>query len=331
MEMSRQSHERVGVAATLALLLSALATTAGARGASLVNESPALTRTDEPSGDAGDIGPQDWNWHAQNTDIVQYHPGFRSAYSGPNSLSHATEVRETVSLDLLLGLRLWPDAEFHADGLMWQGFGLSKTLGVDGFPNGEAFRLGTDVPNVNFPRLFIRQTIGLGGEQEAVEEGLLQLGGRRDVSRVTLTLGRMSAKDIFDNNAYANDPRTQFMNWALMANEAWDFPADSLGYITGFAAELNQPGWAARYGLFQMPRVSNGTALDAHLLDAWGMVTEYERRYTICERPGAFRLLAFLNRAHMGSYQDALDSTVRPADIQATRTDRKSTRLNSKP
>ena len=141
---------------------------------------------------------------------------------------------------------------------MWQGFGLSKTLGVEGFPNGEAFRLGTDVPNVNIARLFIRQTIGLGGEQEAVEDGPLQLAGKQDVSRVTLTLGKISAKDIFDNNAYANDPRTQFMNWALMANEAWDYPADSLGYDTGFAAELNQPQWTVRYGFFQMPRSSNG-------------------------------------------------------------------------
>ena len=39
----------------------------------------------------------------------------------------------------------------------------------------------------------------------------------------------MSVKDILDNNAYANDPRTQFMSWALMANEAWDYPADALG------------------------------------------------------------------------------------------------------
>ena len=137
---------------------------------------------------------------------------------------------------------------------MWQGFGLSKTLGVEGFPNGEAFRLGTEVPNVTIARLFIRQTIGLGGEQETVEDGPLQLAGQQDVSRVTLTLGKISAKDIFDNNAYANDPRTQFMNWGLMANEAWDYPADSLGYETGFAAELNQPHWAARYGFFQMPR-----------------------------------------------------------------------------
>ena len=91
----------------------------------------------------------------------------------------------------------------------------------------------------------------------------------------------MSAKDIFDNNAYANDPRTQFMNWAFMANEAWDYPADPLGYISGFAAELNQPKWAIRYGFFQMPRVANGAALDQQFLTAWGMVTEFERRWSV--------------------------------------------------
>jgi high affinity Mn2+ porin len=214
---------------------------------------------------------------------------------------------------------LWPGAEFHVDGLMWQGFGLSDTRGVAGFPNGEAFRLGTEVPNVNFTRAFIRQTIGLGGEQADVEDADLQLAGKRDISRVTFTLGRMSAKDIFDNNAYANDSRTQFMNWALMANEGWDYPGDSLGYITGFAAELNQPKWAIRYGFFQMPKVANGTAVDQHFLQAWGMVTEFELRYAICAHPGAVRLLAFLNQAHMGSYQEAIDNPARRADIVATR------------
>src|SRR5256714_6734304 len=73
---------------------------------------------------------QRWNWHVQNTDIVQYHPGFSSRYSGPNSLSSANEVKETVSLDLLVGVRLWPGAEFHADGLMWQGFGFTDRKSV---------------------------------------------------------------------------------------------------------------------------------------------------------------------------------------------------------
>jgi high affinity Mn2+ porin len=278
--------------------------------------SSGLGQTNSPvSGSDG----QTWNWHVQNTDIVQGYPGFSAKYSGPNSLPAGGETRETVSLDLMAGVRLWHGAEAHIDGMMWQGFGVNDARGVDGFPNGEAFRLGTATPNVNIPRLFIRQTIGFGGEQETVEDDALDLAGKEDVARLTLTVGKFSVKDVFDNNAYANDPRTQFLNWALMANEAWDYPADALGYITGFAAELNQPVWTLRYGFFQMPAEANGVALDQHFLEAWGMVTEFERRYALNNHPGAIRFLAYLNSAHMGSYQDAVSDPARPADIQATR------------
>ena len=263
--------------------------------------------------------PQTWNWHVQNTNVVQATPGFFSKYSGPDSLDDKGEIQHTLSFDLFAGAQLWSGAEAHIDGLMWQGFGLSKTEDVDAFPNGEAFRLGTRDPKAIIARLFIRQTFNLGGESDAVGDDALDLAGHRTASRVTFTLGRISVKDIFDNNTYANDPRTQFMSWALMANEAWDYPADSLGYITGFAAELNQPGWAVRYGFFQMPPVSNGMGDDDHFLKAWGMVTEFERDTTVAAHPGAVRLLVFHNRAHMGSYQEALDAPERPADIVATR------------
>src|ERR1700693_1557747 len=163
---------------------------------------------------------QRWNFHAQNTDIVQYHPDFPAKYSGPNSLSDESEVKETVSLDLMGGVKPWAGAGLYVDALTWQGFGLSRAFGVAGFPNGEAFKVGTDVPNFTLARVFIRQTIGLGGEQETVDDDALQLAGKQDVRRVTLTLGKFSVKDIFDNNAYANDPRTQFLNWSLMANGA---------------------------------------------------------------------------------------------------------------
>jgi high affinity Mn2+ porin len=92
-----------------------------------------------------------------------------------------------------------------------------------------------------------------------------------------------------------------------------------MGYITGFAAELNQPNWTARYGFFQQPQRANGMAEDPAFLRAWGMVTELERRFTIHDHPGAVRLLAFLNRADMGSYAEAADSPVRPANIIDTR------------
>ncbi len=265
-------------------------------------------------------GPvQGWNWHLQNTVIVQGDPAFPAEYSGPNSLHKGGEIKETISVDLFLGARLWPGAEAHLDGLMWQGFGLSKTRGIEAFPNGEAFRLGTDVPNVTFARLFLRQTFGLGGDREMVEDDPLHLAVEQDASRLVLTLGKLSAKDILDNNAYANDPRTQFMNWAFMANEAWDYPADSLGYTTGLALELYEPGWALRYGFFQMPRTSNGMAQDPHYLEAWGMVLEFEHRFSLSGHPGAVRLLGYLNRANMGSYRAAVESPIRPADIQATR------------
>jgi high affinity Mn2+ porin len=263
--------------------------------------------------------PQNWNWHVQNTDIVQGDPAFPARYAGANSLADG-EVKETVSLDLFLGVRLWPGAEAHVDGLVWQGFGLSRTEGIEAFPNGEAYRLGTQAPNITPARAFIRQTINLGGEEETVNDDQLTLAGKQDVSRITLTLGQISVLDIFDNNTYAHDPRTQFMNWAFVGNEAWDYPANSLGYMTGFAAELNEPGWALRYGFFQMPRVANGMAEDERFLAAWGMVTELERRYAINDHPGAIRFLAYLNQARMGSYAEALSGP--GANIAFTRADR---------
>jgi high affinity Mn2+ porin len=217
---------------------------------------------------------------------------------------------------------MWKGAEFHLDGMFWQGFGFNHTLGIEAFPNAEAYKLGSAHGNVAPVRVFIRQTFGLGGEQETMPDDALHLGGKQDVSRITLTVGEMSVLDVFDQNAYAGDVTSQFLDWALVGNEAWDYPANSLGYITGFAAELNEPSWAARYGFFQEPRVANGMAIDGHYLEAWGMVTEFERRFAVGSHPGAVRLLAFVNRADMGSYEEAVDNPSRPADIVATRADR---------
>ncbi len=307
--------------ATVALACAATTLTAADVSTNSVANLPAPAESS--AGSASQVNPpvqqQNWNFHAQSTAIVQAYPGFASQYSGPNSLPSGGQTREMVSLDLMGGARLWPGAEAHVDGMMWQGFGVGNTLGVEGFPNGEAFRLGTSVPNGNITRLFIRQTIGFGGEQEDVPDDALDLAGKVDVSRLTITLGRFSAKDIFDNNAYANDPRMQFMNWGLMANEAWDYPADAIGYDTGITLELNQPNWTLRYGFFQMPAEQNSlTGDDAYLkwpydgssqygpfLEAWGMVTELERRYTLDNHPGTIRFLAYLNRANMAEYSTA--------------------------
>lgn len=283
----------------------------------------AAVQTSSPNTTTSDTH-QTWNFHVQNTDIVQGYPGFSAQYSGPQSLPNIGEARETVSLDLMAGVRLWSGAELHVDGLMWQGFGLNNVLGIEGFPSGEAYRIGTKVPNGTFARLFIRQTIGLGGAQEDVPDDQFTLAGKQDISRITFTLGRFSAVDIFDTNAYAGDARTQFMNWGLVTNEAWDYPADVIGYDTGLAVELNQPKWTLRYGFFQVPSMQNSFTADDQILTwphnssghdgpffrAWGMVTEFERRHGVHDHsgahPGAIRFLAYLNRADMFSYAGAI-------------------------
>ncbi len=264
---------------------------------------------------------QTWNFHMQTTMTAQGYPSFSARYSGPNSLPAGGEVRETVSWDLYSGFRLWTGAELHADVLAWQGFGLNDALGIDDFPDGEAYKIGTRLPRANIARLFIRQTIGLGGGKEDLLDDQLTLAGRQDISRLTFSIGRFNAKDIFDNNTYSNDPRTQFMNWALStANAAWDYPADTLGYTTGVAVELNQPRWALRSGFFQIPNQRNGftaedqylvwpgepTAGDGRYWHAWDMVVENEQRYSINSHRGTARILGYVNQEEMGSYRAAL-------------------------
>ena len=317
-----------------------------ASGGAKVNAS-ATTSSDEgtdsssaaapPSGqtaEAPEVQMQTWNFHMQTTTTLQGYPSFYARYSGPNSLPTSSEVRETVSLDLYSGFRLWPGAELHLDVLTFQGFGLGSTLGIDDFPDGEAYKIGTHPPRAGIARLFIRQTIGLGGDKEDLLGDELTLAGRQDISRLTFTIGRFNSKDIFDNNAYANDPRTQFMNWAFTANATWDYPADALGYTTGTAIELNQPRWALRYGFFQITSVRNGfTAEDQYLLwppeasggdgrfwHAWDMVVENEQRYSLHGHHGAARILGWVNAGEFGSYSAALYAP--DADIDLTHAQR---------
>jgi high affinity Mn2+ porin len=62
--------------------------------------------------------PQSWNWHVQNTDTMQGYPAFHAEYSGANSLPTGGQIRQTLSLEVYAGVRLWPGTEAQIDGLM---------------------------------------------------------------------------------------------------------------------------------------------------------------------------------------------------------------------
>ena len=109
--------------------------------------------------------------HGQTTFVNQYALPFRAPYGGQNSLA-PNSGRETWDVDLYLGFRPWEGAEIWIDPEIDQGFGLSSTFGVAGFPSAEAYKVGSAYPYARIPRAFLRQTIDLGGESLKSRGGL---------------------------------------------------------------------------------------------------------------------------------------------------------------
>jgi high affinity Mn2+ porin len=247
-----------------------------------------------------------WSLHAQSTWIDQGHPSFPSPYEGPNSFSGDSQAERTFSFSLFLGYRVWPGTEIYYDPEFFQGHGLSNTLGIAGYPNGEGVKAAFPNLHYNTSRLFLRQTFGLGGEKEKTEDDQNKIAGAVDVNRITLTVGKFAASDFFDDNAYSHDTRTQFLNWALWESAAWDYPADIVGYTAGFVAEWNTKNWALHYGIFMEPTVSTGARLDPHILDAHGQILQLDERYACGDLTGTLRPFVDWNEARMGNYGDAL-------------------------
>jgi high affinity Mn2+ porin len=257
--------------------------------------------------------------HGQGTIVTQQHDHFRSPYVGPNSLLPIEPSATTETATLFLDARIWPGGEIVFNPEIAGGRGLSGTTGLAGFSNGEATRVGVLEPTPYIARLFFRQTWGLDVEREKVEDGPNQLASVRDKDRFTVTVGKMSATDVFDANRYSHDPRTQFLDWALMFNGAWDYPANVRGYTYGVVLDFTTIFYAVRYGIFAEPAEANGAALDPRILKANGQILEFEQSYCIDDRPGKLREWASLNHAHMGKYREALELMPVDPDVTLTR------------
>src|SRR5208283_875764 len=186
------------------------------------------------------------------------------------------------------------------------GAGFSGTDGVAGFPNGEATRVGVPNPTPYIARLYVRQTFGFGGEREWADDGNNQVAGERAVHRLAITVGTLAAPAMVYGNRYAHDPRTQCLNWALVYNGAWDYPANVRGYTYGGGFHYITKNWTLAYAVFTEPAVANGAPLDWRLLMAQVQVAELEERYQINIRSGEARFMVFLNHGHMGNYNEAL-------------------------
>jgi high affinity Mn2+ porin len=262
---------------------------------------------------------QDSNLHIQSTVVSQEHGNFSAHYSGRNSLSRQTDQETSITWTVFAGKRLWQGAEFYVDPELAGGSGFNKTEGMAGFPNGEIYRVSDPAPKWSLARIYVKQVFGLGDSQEEIKEDKNQLASSYDQKRFTIIGGRFSLNDFFDNNTYSHDPRTQFLNWVLMDNGAWDYAADTKGYSWGLYLEYNQPEWALRFASVMIPKQANQMQFDESFPKARGDNLEFEYRYLASGHPGVARILAYENYADMGSYQTTIDNSSYNMDITQSR------------
>jgi high affinity Mn2+ porin len=264
--------------------------------------------------------PQAFAVHGEFTYIEQEDSGFSAPYAGPNSLT-PDQGRETVDASLSIGTKLWSGAQLWINPEVDQGFGLNDTLGVAGFPSGEAYKVGATHPYFRLQRLFVRDTVDGDGEREPVAASAGVLAGERSVNRWVFTVGKFSVTDIFDGNDYAHDPREDFLNWAAVDAGAFDYAADAWGYTVGAAVERYQGPWAVRAGVFDLSDVPNSARLEPGFHE-FQMIAEVEHRHEIAGHPGKVLITGYETRGRMGLLDDAIAvaaTTGAPAEIAAVR------------
>ena len=293
-----------GPATTAAVAtLTAAASIIGRIGFALGQEESPAPRANPPA--AAAAAPQDrFALYGQATYTEQETDGFHSPYAGPNSLSPHSG-REAADATLFLGARLWSGAELWVNPEADQGFGLDDTLGLAGFPSGEAYKVGHNGPYFRLQRAFIRQAINLRGAVGDTDAGPNQFALPQSSDRLVVTLGKISVVDIFDTNRYAHDPRADFFNWSVIDAGTFDYAADSWGYSVGEATEWYVGSWAWRAGMFDLSDVPNSNRLEPGF-DEYQVDLEAEHRHELLGQPGKIDVTAFESRGRMALYQDAV-------------------------
>ncbi len=251
---------------------------------------------------------KDWSYHFQFTGIQQGHTSFHALYSGQNSLKNSSEKALSVTSTLFLGRKLWKGASLFFNPEIAGGSGISQARGIAGFTNGETFRIGDPAPALYNARLFFRQIITLKSSvSQFQDDDANELAGYLPSSRIEILAGKFAMSDYFDNNDYAHDPRSEFLNWALMSNAAWDYPANTRGYTDIILINLIKPSWQLRAATALEPAFANGPDLDYNYFKANAITIEFQKNYNIYDHPGTVRLLAFRNTSKAPAYNKVIN------------------------
>ena len=255
----------------------------------------------------GNPGP--WSVHFQVTTVDMGHFAFPAKYTGPNSMVDTPEHNITsLTTSFFIGRKLWKGGAIYYNPEVSGGRGLSHATGMAGFPQrGKPFAIGDPSPVVYTARAFFQQNIPLGHTGYIIQEDdVNQVRDSIPIKRLTISAGKFSLDDFFDDNEFSHDPRGQFMNWSLMSNGAWDYPANTKGYTVGLVAELFLQGFAIRGSIAQEPRQANGPDLDENIFRYHGLTLEAEKPIHIGGQPGTIRVLAFDDLTRAIAYQQVL-------------------------
>ena len=261
-----------------------------------------------------------WNLYYQATSIGQYHGTFNSPYEGDFSLQDYAERDVSLTATIFFGLKLGHNTQLYFNPEIAGGRGFSGVNGLANPSNGELPRVASAEPKPYIARLYLQHDFAFGTATEDIETDANQLAGSRPVTRYTIVIGRFTLTDFFDNNKYTHDPRTQFMEWGVMYNGAWDYAADVRGYTWGWMHEFHTKDWSFRYASVAEPTFANGSHLDRRIFVDRGDNFEVERRYALRSHPGVIRVLNFENHSRSGSYGEALQiaaATGQKPDVQA--------------
>jgi len=244
----------------------------------------------------------------QDNIIFQWHPSFDAAYSGRNSFRSTAEHATSNVATIFLGYQLTRNTEIFADAESAAGGGLSDALGIAGFVNVDVVRNPELGPSPYLARAMIRQIIPLSSETSESERGPFGLATSLPVRRLEVRAGKFGMADFFDLNDSGSDSHSQFMNWTVDNNGAYDYAADTRGYTIGVIAEYHDRNWAFRLGESLMPKVANGPDLDWNLRRARAENYELELHpRLVANRTTTVRLLSFVNHANMGLYRQAIN------------------------
>jgi hypothetical protein len=212
-------------------------------------------------------------------------------------------VRINNSTELLV------DIEEAGGAALSQGFGLAGNTDLDIVRNPSLSK------EPYLGRGMIHKVFALSKDKVENQRNYFSLFDELPRRRLEIRFGKFSMPDFFDLNSVGTDTHFQFINWSVDNNGAWDYAADTRGYTVGGMAEYDDRAWSLRYGIFAMPTAANAIDLDWAFSRAHGQNGEFElRRGLAPKRKGVQRLLFYANRAHMGTYREAVEDFLNGSD-----------------